>query len=261
MFLLNKITIKAKGWILVLATFFGFMSNIGLVLFALDGIESRNITIEKDIQQILKTSNDTMINTKILEDEEDFKEFFELSRTLLVGGTLLGLVFFMFFTYLMIKSITNSVDSLSEITIDLASGSGDLTKRINVNSKDEISSLAKNINNFISKIHETVKVAKTSSNENEKSAHNISNATTEIEKRTTDELIFVEETKQIGDSIKIQLQNVNQKSSQTSKNIQGATQALENAAGDIKNLVSNIHQAVEVESETANKLMELTSQT
>ena len=49
----------------------------------------------------------------------------------------------------MTLSISKSIDNLSSITLDLAQGSGDLTKRIHINSKDEIAELSSNINKFI----------------------------------------------------------------------------------------------------------------
>ncbi len=192
---------------------------------------------------------------------EEYKEFLTLSETLLIGGSLLGLAFFIIFTLILVRSITGSVDSLGEVSKDLASGSGDLTKRINIKSEDEIAQLSKNINIFINKIHETVKTAKSSSSENETIAQDISNTTSEIEKRTTDELTFVEETKSIGDSIRTELQNATISSNKTNDDIKTVANELSQATNEIKTLVSNIHQAAEVEATTAQKLSELSSET
>ncbi len=142
--------------------------------------------LKSKIIPLLKT---TRFNVSKL--NSDYKEFFIQSRYMLIGGSLLGLLFFMFFTSVMVKSITNSVDALSGIAIDLANGSGDLTKRIIINSKDEISYLAQNLNKFISKIHETVKIAKESSIDNEKISKKLSTDTITMDKRSLEELSFV----------------------------------------------------------------------
>ena len=191
----------------------------------------------------------------------EYKEFLSLSRLLLIGGSLVGLAFFILFTFILVKSITGSVDSLAEVSKDLASGDGDLTKRISIDGEDEIAELSRNINIFIEKIHDTVKIAKTSSNENENIAQNISNTTSEIEKRTTDELIFVEETKVIGDSMKTELQNATLSSNKTSEDIKTVSTELSQATNDIKLLVKNIHQAAQIEATTAQKLSELSEET
>lgn len=92
---LNAIKIKTKGYILAFATLFGFLGNIVLVYFLLEGTD----------------------------------------RNILIGGSFLGMIFFFIFTIVMVTSITNSIGSLSDITLDLAQGSGDLTKRIRLSSK------------------------------------------------------------------------------------------------------------------------------
>ena len=355
MYLLNKIKIKTKGWILVLATFIGFTLNIGLVVYALNGIDKNHKEIEtalktekilseimvngllfnssrgvllltpdsKKAQVTLKKSINNLKTNRIylkkymeeayasmekpidalidfgmtlvgkeitdannkkglelwravkfkvdpilksaqnrtLEAEKNYNSFFNSSRTLLIGGSVIGLLFFMVFTYLMVSSITKSVESLSDITKDLASGSGDLTKRIHVKTNDEIAYLAENINQFISKIHETVKASKQSSLENENIAKLVSLTTTKIESRTTEEVSFVKETKTIGDSMKIELESATQISSKTSDDITIVESQLDAATNNIKALVANIHKAAEVEAEASEKLSQLTVDT
>jgi methyl-accepting chemotaxis protein len=258
MLLLNKINIKTKGWILIIAIFCGFSLNIGLVVYAFNGIDVNHHKVETIL------SSDMSHETILVEFDKtnvEYKEFLSLSRFLLIGGSLLGLAFFMLFTFILVKSITGSVDSLAEVSKDLASGDGDLTKRISIDGEDEIAELSRNINVFIEKIHDTVKIAKTSSNENENIAQNISNTTSEIEKRTTDELIFVEETKVIGDSMKTELQNATLSSNKTSEDIKMVSTELSQATNDIKLLVKNIHQAAQIEATTAQKLSELSEET
>lgn len=147
---LNAISIKTKGWVLALATLFGFLGNMILVGFLLEGTE----------------------------------------RTILMIGSALGMVFFFVFTRVMVMSMTNSIDALSVITLDLAQGSGDLTKRIKLKSKDEIASLSHNINQFIEKIHLTVSASTLASKESSSMANQFSTVSQEIEHRIEDELIF-----------------------------------------------------------------------
>lgn len=100
MFLLNKINIKTKGWILVVATFGGFMLNIILVLFALSGLESREAKIEQILEQNAKIAQERTIqsnSTELQNAKQEYKDFFALSETLLVGGSLVGLFFYIFY--------------------------------------------------------------------------------------------------------------------------------------------------------------------
>ena len=201
------------------------------------------------------------IKKNIEKEKKNYRDFFLLSKMLLLGGSFVGLLFFMIFTYLLVRSITKPIDKLSEITFDLAQGSRDLTKRIEIDSNDEISVLSKNINQFISKIQDTVKTAKFSSFKNKDIACNVSKTAQEIENRISEELMFVEETKGISDSVKVKLQEASSSLVKTSNNIKKTSTKLLAATNEIKVLVKNIHSAAEVESKTSEELTLLSSHT
>ncbi len=214
---LNAIKIKTKGYILAYATLCGFLGNIILVYSILEGTE----------------------------------------RNILMVGSFLGMIFFFIFTMVMVTSITNSIGSLSAMTLDLAQGSGDLTKRIRLVSKDEIAELSENINKFIDKIHVTVLASTLASQESYKMANRFSSVTQEIDKRISDELEMAKKTKDLGDFIKYELDRSTQSSHQTSDDILKATQTLNETAQEIRVLVHDIQQASEVESQTSDKLTQL----
>ncbi|MDD3342658.1 MAG: methyl-accepting chemotaxis protein [Sulfurospirillaceae bacterium] len=216
---LNAIKIKTKGYILAFATLFGFLGNIVLVYFLLEGTD----------------------------------------RNILIGGSFLGMIFFFIFTIVMVTSITNSIGSLSDITLDLAQGSGDLTKRIRLSSKDEIADLSENINKFIEKIHLTVIASTTASQENYKMANRFSNVTYEIDKRMSEELIMTKNTKDLGDFMKTELDRSTHSSKQTSEDIVNASKTLNETAQEIRILVQDIQKASEVESQTSDRLTQLSN--
>lgn len=216
---LNTISIKTKGWVLALATLFGFLGNIVLVGFLLEGTE----------------------------------------RTILMVGSALGMVFFFVFTRVMVISITNSIDALSNITLDLAQGSGDLTKRIKLESKDEIAALSHNINQFIEKIHLTVTASTLASKESSMMANQFSSVSHEIEHRIEDELNFVKTTKDLGDFMKNELEKSMISATQTSGDILIASETLNNTAKEVKKLAQDIQRASEVEAITSDKLSQLSN--
>ncbi|WP_333804161.1 methyl-accepting chemotaxis protein [Sulfurospirillum sp.] len=219
MFFLNQIKIKTKGWMLALGTLCGFMANIVLVAFLLTGNE----------------------------------------RLILIAGSFFGMIFFFVFTRVMVISMTNSIDALSSITLDLAKGSGDLTKRIVINSKDEIADLSQNINQFIEKIHSTVVVSTKSSQESAEMARQFSTISHEVDKRMAEERDFVKRTKDLGDAMKVVLEQATLNASQTSHDILNASETLNVSAKEIKLLVEDIQKASEVESHTAERLQQLSN--
>lgn len=219
MFFLNQIKIKTKGWMLALGTLCGFLANIVLVAFLLTGTE----------------------------------------RLILIAGSFFGMIFFFVFTRVMVISMTDSIDALSAITLDLAKGSGDLTKRIVINSKDEIADLSQNINHFIEKIHSTVVASTKSSQESAEMARQFSTVSHEVDKRMAEERDFVKKTKDLGDAMKAVLEQATLNASKTSNDILNASETLNVSAKEIKLLVDDIQKASEVESHTAERLQQLSN--
>ena len=216
---LNAIKIKTKGYILAYATLCGFLGNIVLVYSLLEGT----------------------------------------NRNILIVGSFIGMIFFFIFTMVMVTSITKSISSLSVITLDLAQGSGDLTKRIRLSSKDEIAELSENINKFIDKIHVTIIASTLASQESYKMANHFSTVTQEIEKHINDELEMAKNTKDLGDFMKQELDKSTQSSNQTSEDILQASHILNETAQEIRILVQDIQQASQVESQTSDRLTQLSN--
>lgn len=75
--------------------------------------------------------------------------------------------------YLLRKVVVSPINELLNTSKDLTSGSGDLSARIEVKSKDEIGMVGTNVNKFIQLIQETVKTAKTSARDVEQESQNI----------------------------------------------------------------------------------------
>jgi len=234
---LSKISIKTKGWILVGATFCGFTSNIVLVLYLFN-----------DLNKKYSLNHDTLL------------QYLNLYKSILIIGSILGLIFFIIFTYVLVKSITNPVDSLSNMSIDLANESGDLRKRITINSDDEISYLSKNINHFISKIHDTINAVKKNSNENKQVAKDFYQISSEIKEKITEQFNTVEETKTIGDKVKTELANATSNSEKANNDISIASNELNLATDEIKHLVQNINEVSRIEAENSEKLLQLTEE-
>ncbi|WP_263832884.1 methyl-accepting chemotaxis protein [Sulfurospirillum oryzae] len=216
---LNAISIKTKGWILALATLFGFMGNTVLVALLLEGT----------------------------------------NRIILVSGSLLGMVFFFIFTRIMTLSISRSIDALSAITLDLALGSGDLTKRITIQSRDEIAELSGNINKFIEKIHQTIIAATKASYESSIMADHFASIAQTLQQRIDNELKFVQTTKCLSDVMKGELEQSTLSAKETSSDIFEASQTLNDTTKEIKQLADDIQKASEVESVTVQRLNQLSA--
>ncbi|MEH6394223.1 methyl-accepting chemotaxis protein [Pseudoalteromonas sp.] len=148
----------------------------------------------------------------------------------------------------MIKPIQNMVQNLD----DIAKGEGDLTKRLEVHSNDEIGQLGNSFNVFVSKLHSIIANVADVTRDVKDSSNNINTQTQLIENQLLNhnhetELVATAITEMSATS-----QEVAQNTTQVAVSTQSATQDVANAQQcvdisleEVSNLMSEINQAAE----------------
>jgi len=120
---------------------------------------------------------------KVLDDfaQNKAKEFFnnvneENNKFIIVLLIIFGITFLisMLLAFMIIKSITSGLSKLTLMITDLLEGDGDLTKRLEINSKDELGDVSKLLNLFVSKIHSLVSIVKDTSENIDNQSQNLS---------------------------------------------------------------------------------------
>ncbi|MCF6200772.1 MAG: methyl-accepting chemotaxis protein, partial [Hydrogenimonas sp.] len=97
--------------------------------------------------------------------------------------------------------ITKNLKTIEDAAAELASSDGDLTKRMPVIGKNEIGEVAKKINLFIEKAHNTILEAKNNGDENSSVAAELSATALEIGKRAEDEAALIADTSNRGEEV------------------------------------------------------------
>ncbi|MFU2509688.1 methyl-accepting chemotaxis protein [Pseudoalteromonas sp. ASV78] len=148
----------------------------------------------------------------------------------------------------MVKPIQNMVQNLD----DIAKGEGDLTKRLEVHSNDEIGQLGNSFNVFVSKLHSIIANVADVTRDVKDSSNNINTQTQLIENQLVNhnhetELVATAITEMSATS-----QEVAQNTTQVAVSTQSATQDVANAQQcvdvsleEVSNLMSEINQAAE----------------
>lgn len=116
--------------------------------------------INENVSKLVSDINDVV---SLLDNNSNKKVLLakELSSMFLI----IALIIIVSSLFTIRKTIINHLEDLVERMKDISSGNGDLTKRININSKDEIGQLARWFNTFVENIHHIiVSVKDTSSN-------------------------------------------------------------------------------------------------
>jgi len=155
---------------------------------------------------------------------------------------------------------TNIKKSLNNIIItakELSAGDGDLTKRLEIISKDEIGDVAQEINKFIQKVQITVDVVKKGSIENISISEELNGSSESIKKNIIQESNIINiSTKDIFEISSTLLSGV-EDAKENYKQIQNASSNLENANQQIGELSQKINFTSEIEQELSEKLDEL----
>ncbi|WP_391856601.1 methyl-accepting chemotaxis protein [Vibrio cidicii] len=93
-----------------------------------------------------------------------FAPIFEARQKVLVFLVVFTILTLFIFHWIL-KGLYKPIVTLREISLNLAEGNADLTKRVNINSLDDLGQIANGINSFISKVHHVVTDVITFSNE------------------------------------------------------------------------------------------------
>lgn len=200
---------------------------------------------EKDIT-VLFTSRqeDIMSSVKILA----FESLLWGTVFMAVGALLL---------FLLLNALFRPIIKLKELSFDLSSGEGDLTKRLNFQSNDEIGDISKNMNLFIEKVQHLINGAKQGSEQNSSLSAELSSTSKEIGERVKEESKIVDTISEEGRESLGLARDSNNKSKDAMKNLSEVSTTLEDTKSNILRTVEKINQASETENELAVKLQQL----
>lgn len=155
------------------------------------------------------------------------------------------------------RSIGNKLSMMEKMAKDLASGDGDLTKRLEIGGTDEPAQTAGSINSFISVIQTMVQNAKHASNENASVATELSKTSMAIGRRMEDESNQMDQIYRTTEQIISNLALAKRENEVTCKEVVEASQMLRSSQNELAMMIEMVNRSVEVEAEFATKIHEL----
>jgi len=164
-------------------------------------------------------------------------------------------------TILSKKTIIDPILTLKEKAQDLAEGEGDLTKKIKVNTKDEISEVAKYINKFIDKLKDILLNIKMSMNKNIELAKNIEKTSNQMSKSVTTQNELIQNVNTYTDNIKHDLDIAEESVIKTYEDIQKTQKTLEMTINTLNEVINEITDTTHDEIELSSKITSLADQT
>lgn len=195
-------------------------------------------------------------------DLSDFeKTNIELRNNLMIAASLMILIITLI-TWLVVKRVVSvPLDNLIRCTQDLSSGNGDLTKKLDVKGRDEITQASKGINNFIDKVRILITDAKKLSDENASVAHELSTTSLSVGTLLEESTVTVNATTQQALTIKSEMSSSIEEAKESKEDLEKATCLLDEANQAILVLTEDIKISASTEIELAQKIKELSEDT
>ncbi|MFA6144445.1 MAG: methyl-accepting chemotaxis protein [Sulfurimonas sp.] len=157
------------------------------------------------------------------------------------------------------RSISHKLLTMQLMAEELASGNGDLTKRLGITGMDEPSKAAASIDSFITAIQTMVQNAKHSSDENASVAVELSKTSLAIGQRMENESKQMDAIYRSTEEMISHLALTKHDNEETAKAVEEANEILRISKDELIAMIEMIRHSVEVEADFAVKIHELTS--
>ncbi len=175
-------------------------------------------------------------------------------------------LFFLFIISILIflvlkKVVINPIDLLLARVKDLSSGDGDLTKRVDIKSNDEIGEVAYEVNNFIDKIQATVIASQKNSHIVDETGKYLYRSSSDILDSAKKEYEQINKTLNNAQSVEEALKLAKEMSNKNVKDSMSSFKVLDEMVNSLDGVVQSIQSTSIAEEEMSAKIQEVVTQT
>ncbi len=213
---------------------------------------TQKINILKDIEDAF---SDLLVKNIRKLKSDAFKKFLAMSIF-----TFVVILFILFISYVISKSISNTV-SLIERELRRMADNKDFTKKLYVDTKDEMKNIVDSINYLVEASREAIEQAKISSKENTSIAAELSATVSEIEKRVEEESEIISKTTSKATAMQKPLESSVAKLDKTKNEIITAGRLLIQVRDKIEELLNTVKQSADEEVKIVEELEKLKEST
>lgn len=163
--------------------------------------------------------------------------------------------------YLLKKVILTPLEAMEKTVKDLAEGEGDVTRRLNMKGKDEISTVAHYIDIFIEKIQSTVNSAKSSAGGTIESSTKLKEASNVMSESFNEQIRLTENSNKLVLEIKNELDRSEEAAIGTAQDLDSTAESMESMSRTLFSIVQSISDASATQVELADRLNTLNNET
>jgi methyl-accepting chemotaxis protein len=182
-----------------------------------------------------------------------------LVRQLIIINLIIVVIVVILMLVFIDKFITVPLNQLFETAESLSSDNGDLTRRLEILSKDEFGEVGEYINSFIERIQSLINDTKDLARENIDVSKRIRGSSTAISKRTDLETKNLENVSENGKNISNKLRQATNNIRDTKQIVSSANDILKKAKNEISGLASRVSNSSDTQKHLATKLSNLSS--
>lgn len=182
-----------------------------------------------------------------------------MMQQVMLYGSLVALFAVLVIYFLLNRMVAAPLVNLKNKAYNLAEGDGDLTKKLDITSNDEIGNASHEINNFIEKVRSTIALAKTTSSENASIAHELSVTTLEVGKRVEASTNIIAQATSMSHSIKQEIVDSVEEAKKSKDEVLKANKELQGARHFIQELGTKVESSANTEMELAHRIQQLSN--
>ncbi len=158
----------------------------------------------------------------------------------------------------LIRAILTPINDLTAILKDIASGQGDLTKKVNIATRDEVGVMAEYFNSFIENIRGLIARIRQSATKTGSSADQIAIASRHVRQGAGTTLQAAEETLTSMEEMAASIQSVAKNADSLSANVQETSSSVTQMMTSVENVAKNMDSLASSVAETSTTIEEMT---
>lgn len=183
-----------------------------------------------------------------------------LEKNLIYSAFALMLLLIIVNTLLTSRMVAKPLHALKDNIQDIASGEGDLTRKMAIKGEDEVAQVSEQINHFIEKVRTTINEIKTVSSENSSIANEFSSTTMQTGKRVEETTHLVNTTTEQSKHIRNEMQASIEKAKTNKEELSKALSYIGEANTSILHLNNEIQHSAHSETEMARRIEHLSGE-
>ena len=203
---------------------------------------------------------DEIEKTKVVLNEQNSQN----TKTFIIACALITVVLIAVVLFILsraiIRPIKNIVANLTAMSDEIKSGRGDLTKKLEVSGKDEISNIKSSINDLTSELRSVIESVKGLAHENSSIAEQLSSTSAQTTNLTNKSSLIVTDTTNMAKNMSEEIKSSFEEAKKSKENLERTCLYINEVSNDVLGLSKNVDEAANSEISLASSMKSLADQ-